>query len=187
MRFVALALLLSAATASAQDTSFSRLHLRVQAMRLPVTGHIADDWKAGTGARLEAGSNVGRGELALGLGHVSFDPTTGKPPFSMTFFSLAWTALAFQSPRVGLDAGARLSDVFMDIDDPAQVIGLRHEEDVMISVVGRGRVVIGRGFSAFAEGTYGSFMLSTRTPIASIGVGLGRDMTMPQWLSHVLR
>jgi hypothetical protein len=187
MRLAAILVVLAATTLSAQDTSFARLHLRAGATRLPVTGHIADDWHAGTGAQVEAGSNVGRGELALGLGHTGFDPTTGKPPFSATFFSLAWTGVVFQSPRIGVDAGARLSDVFMNIDDPAQVIGLRHEEDVMISVVGRGRLAIGRGFDAFAEAAYGSVMLSTRTPVASISLGLGRNTGMPHWLREFLR
>src|SRR4051812_2843209 len=187
MRVLSLVLVVSATSLAAQDTSFSRLHVRAGAMRLPVTGHIADDWQAGTGAQVEAGSNVGRGELALGLGRMGFESTTGKPAFSTMFFSLAWTGGLLRSQRMGVNVGVRLSDVFMNFNDLAQVIALRHEEEMMISAVGRGRVAIGRGFNAFAEATYGSFMLSTRTPVASVAVGIGREGAMPGWLRDFLR
>jgi len=187
MKLVAAVLLFTATVVSAQDTSFSRLHLRAGAMRLPVTGHIGDDWRPGTGAQAEAASNVGPGELALGFGRIGWEPTSGKPSFSTMFFSLAWTADVVRSSRAGMSVGARLSDVFMNFNDVAQVIGLRHEEEMMISAVGRGHLSIGRGFDAFAEATYGSFRLSTKTPLASVTLGVGRDMAMPGWLRGILR
>ena len=83
--------------------------------------------------------------------------------------------------------GARLTDVRMDFDDPSMVAGLRTEEEVMLSVVGRMRVSLGRGFSAFAEGSYGRLMLSTRTPIATAAVGMEHGLPMPGWLAGILR
>ena len=180
-------ILLFAATVRAQDTSFSRLAVRASVFRAPVTGHLADDWKPGTGAQIEVASNVSRSNIALAIGHVGFDPTTGKPPFTGTFVSLGWTAPLVRRPVASIEAGARLTDVRMHFDDPAFVAGLRTEEEVMLSVVTRGSVRLGRGFSALAEASYGVLMLSTRTPMAMVAVGVARETAMPAWLIGILR
>src|SRR3954470_19466377 len=84
-------LVLIATTAHAQDSSFSVLRLRAGLLRNPIAGHIAEDWSAGTGIRGEAATNVGRTELSLGLSHLGYDPTSGKPSYTATMFSLAVT------------------------------------------------------------------------------------------------
>ncbi len=180
-------LLLVTATASAQDSSFSRLRVRASALRLPVTGHIGDDWRATTGFQADVASNVGAGELALSAARVRFDPISATPAFTGTMFSLAWTRPLFTRRRGTVDLGARLSDMRMDFDDPAIVGGLRTEEEVLISGVGRGRVALGRGFSGFLEGSYGLFLLSTQTPVATLAAGLEHGVPMPDWLRNILR
>ena len=187
MRHALLLMLVVTASAGAQDSSFSHLRLRGSMLRLPVTGHVGDDWRAKTGFQLDIGSNVGTGELSLAAGHVGFAPIAAKPAFTETFFSLAWTRPVVSGSRASLDAGARLSDVRMDFDDPSIVGGLRTEEEVLVSALGRGRVTIGRGFSGFLEASYGLFMLSTRTPTATIAAGVEHGLPMPGWLSRILR
>ena len=153
---------------------------------MPVSGHIEEDWRAGTGAQVELASNVGANEIAFGIGHVGFDPLTGRPAFAETLIGLSWMHPVIRG-AAGLDVGARLTDVRMDFDDPALVGGLRNEEEQLISVVGRGRARLGRGFSAFAEGSAGVLMLSTRTPVVTIAVGLEHGNAMPRWLQGFLR
>jgi hypothetical protein len=183
----ALLMLMLATTAAAQDSSFSRLRLRAAAFRLPIIRHIADDWSAGTGAHAEIASNVSRSDIGLAVSRIAFEPTTGHPPFTETFVSLGWTMPVARRGRAGIDAGARLTDVRMSFDDPAFVEGLRHEEEVLVSGLVRGRAAVGRGFGAFVEGSFGVQMLSTRTPMAMIAFGIERDGAMPGWLRGVLR
>jgi hypothetical protein len=187
MKRVLVMLVAAATTATAQDSSFSQLRLRGAALRLPVIGHIGDDWRASTGIQVEVGSNVGVGELALAVGHVAFNPVNAKPPFTETFFSLGWTRPIASRSRGSIDLGARLTDVRMDFDDPSMVGGLRTEEEVLISALGRGHLTLGRGFSGFAEASYGLFMLSTRTPTAAIAIGIEHGLPMPDWLRGILR
>jgi hypothetical protein len=179
--------LLFAATAGAQDSSFSRISFRASALRLPVTGYVSDDWKAGMGAQVEVASNVSSSEIALAVGHVGFDPKTAKPPFTETFFSLAWTAPVLCRGASRLHAGVRLTDVRMNFDDPAFIRPLRVEEETMLSAVARGSFGLGRGFSAVAEASFGFMMLSTRTPMGIVALGIQRDAAMPGWLRGILR
>jgi hypothetical protein len=180
-------LVLLGATARAQDSSFCSLRLRASAVRVPVIGHIGDDWRARTGAQLEIGSNVGAGELSLAAARIAFEPTTGQPPFTETIFSLSWLRPVAFAGRGELAVGGRLSDVRMDFDDPALVAGLRTEEEVLLSLVARGRLGVGRGFSAFVETAAGALMLSTRTPTVSVAVGLEHGIPSPNWLRDFLR
>ena len=180
-------LVLVAGTAVAQDSSFSRLRIRGSVVRLPVIGHIGDDWRAQTGAQLEIGSNVGNGELSLAAARIAFEPTTGKPRFTETVFSLSWLRPVAATPRGELAVGGRLSDVRMDFDDPALVAGLRTEEEVLLAVVARGRLSVGRGFGAFLEMAAGALMLSTRTPTVSVAAGLEHGLSSPSWLRDFLR
>ena len=184
---VMMMVVMAVSSAAAQDSSFTHLRVRGSVLRLPVIGHIGDGWRSQTGFQLDIGSNVGSGELSLGVGHVGFEPIATQPAFTETIFSLAWTRPFVGGSRGSLAGGARLSDVRMDFDDPSMVGGLRTEEEVLISAVGRGRVTLGRGFSGFAEASYGIFMLSTRTPTAMIAVGLERGLPMPAWLGGILR
>ena len=187
MRCLAILLLFGATSAAAQDSSFTRLQLRGSALRVPVVGHIADDWSPKTGAQVELASNVGRGEIALAVGRIGFDALNGKPPFKETLISLGWTGAVLQRGSFDLHAGARLTDVRMHFDDPAMVAGLRNEEEQLISALARGRLAIGRKFSAFAETSYGMLMTSTRSPTLSVAVGIERDGVMPRWLRDFLR
>jgi hypothetical protein len=187
MRRALILLVLATTTAAAQDTSFNRLYLRGSVVRLPIIGHIGDDWRAQTGAQLEIGSNVGSGELSLSVARIAFVPTTGKPAFTETIFSLAWLRPVLSAPRGDLSVGGRLSDVRMDFDDPTLVEGLRTEEEVLLSVVARGRLGVARGFSAFVETAGGVFMLSTRTPTVSVAVGIEHGISSPKWLRDLLR
>jgi hypothetical protein len=187
MKRLALLFLLGATAAAAQDSSFSTIRVRASLLRLPVVGHIGDDWRAKTGAQVDLASDVGAGELALGVGHVGFEPTTGHPAFTETLISLAWTRSILEHRALGLQAGARLTDVRMDFDDPALVAGLQTEEEQLISSLVRGRLSLGHRFSGFAEATYGVFMTSTRTATATVAVGIQRDGTMPGWLRGFLR
>ena len=180
-------LLLSAGAASAQDSSFAMIWLRGSVIRNPVSGHIADDWRAKTGLQLEAGSNVGRGELALAVGHIGYDATTGKPPFTGTLFSLGWTKPVMGWHRVRIDLGARLTDLRMDFDDPSLVGGLRTEEEVVVGGLARATVPLGDRFGAYAEASYGVLMLSTNTPMLFAAVGIERSVTTPGWLRGFLR
>jgi hypothetical protein len=187
MKFVCWLLLLAAATASAQDSSFTQLLVRGSVLRMPSTGHIGDYWRPGTGGQVEIASNVGAGELGLAVARVAFDPKATTPAFTETIFSLAWTRSLVSGSRASFAAGARLSDVRMDFDDASIVGGLRTEEEVLLSAVGRGRVVLGRGFSGFLEGSWGLFMLSTRTPTATVAAGVEHGLPMPAWLRTILR
>lgn len=187
MKRVVILLVLAAASASAQDSSFSVIRVRAGLLRLPVIGEIRNDWSAGTGGQVGIASNVGASEIGLTVGHIGFDATTGKPPFTETMFSLAWTRPLIQRASIGFDAGARLTDVRMDFDDPSLVGGLRTEEEQLLSALARGRLSLGRKFSGFVEATYGVLMTSTRTPTVSLIVGIQRDGAMPGWLRDFLR
>jgi hypothetical protein len=187
MRRMVLLAMLVAASASAQDSSFTAFRVRGSMLRLPVIGHISDDWRAKTGAQLDLASNVGASEIAVSVGRVGFDPISGKPPFTGTLISLAWTRAIVQHRALGFEAGIRLTDVRMDFDDPAMVAGLRTEEEQLLSGVARGRIMVGRGYSGFVETSYGALMTSTRTPAVTFGVGLQRDGSMPGWLRDLLR
>jgi hypothetical protein len=187
MNRLALLLMFIASSLSAQDSSFSVLRLRGAALRLPLVGYIADDWKPGTGFQVDVASNLGSSEIALSVGRIRFDPTTGKPPFTETLISLGWAWPILRSGRLGFDAGARLTDVRMNFDDPAMVAGLRHEEEQLISALGRARLSLGAGLSGFVETAYGVLMTSTRTPMTTLAVGVMRDSRMPGWLRDFLR
>jgi hypothetical protein len=101
--------------------------------------------------------------------------------------SLGWARPILRSGRLTFDAGARLTDVRMNFDDPAMVAGLRNEEEQLISALGRARLSLGAGFSGFVETTYGVLMTSTRSPTSTLAVGLMRDGRMPGWLRDFLR
>ena len=187
MRLAVVAGLLVATTAAAQDSSFTTLELRGAALRLPTVGHIGDDWRPKTGAQVELASNVGRGEIALAIGRVEFDPSTGRPPFKETLISLGWTYPVIRRAAVEVSGGARLTDVRFHFDDPSMVAGLRNEEEQMISALARGRVIVSRRISAFVESSYGTLLTSTRSPTVSVAAGVQADATMPRWLREFLR
>jgi hypothetical protein len=187
MRRLAFVLVFIGSSASAQDSSFSALRVRGAALRLPLVGHIADDWKPGTGFQVDLASNLGSSEIALSVGRIRFDPTTGRPPFTETLISLGWTRPILRSGRLAFDAGARLTDVRMNFDDPAMVAGLRNEEEQLISALGRARLSLGAGFSGFVETTYGVLMTSTRSLTSTLAIGVMRDGRMPVWLRDFLR
>ena len=187
MRLVALLLIVAFAGASAQDSSFTRLKVRGSLFRNPVIGRIGDDWHGGTGAQLELATNVGPGDLGVAVGHIGYSPTTGQPAFTGTLITLAWITPVVTARRGDVSAGARLTDLRMDFDDPALIGGLRTEEEVMLGVIARGRLSLGRRFSAFVDGSYGVLMLETRTPVVLIHAGVERDMRMPDWLRGILR
>lgn len=187
MRLALLFLVSAVATAAAQDSSFSQLRLRGSVLRNPVIGQISDDWSAKTGAQVEIAANVARGELGLAVGYLGYDATTGKPPFTATLFTLAWMVPVTRVAGVELSAGARLTDLKMEFDDPSIVEGLRTEEEVMLGAIGRARLPLGRKFSAFIDGSYGVLMLHTKTPVALIHAGIERTMRNPGWLRDILR
>ena len=187
MRRAALLLLFASASAAAQDSSFTALRVRASVLRLPAVGAIRDDWRPKTGAQVDIASNVGRNEIGLAVGHVGFEPITGKPAFTETMFSLGWTRPILAARGVALSVGARLTDVRMDFDDPALVGGLRTEEEQLLAAMARGRLLLGRGYSGFAEGSYGVLMTSTRTPTVTLAIGVERDGAMPRWLRDFLR
>jgi hypothetical protein len=187
MRLVAVLLIIGATSASAQDSSFSVLRLRAGLLRLPVTGDIRPDWRPRTGGQLDVASNVGASEISLAASHLAFESTTGKPPFTETMFSLAWTRPVVRRGSFGVAAGARLTDVRMDFDDPSLVGGLRTEEEQLISALGRAGFTLGGNYSGFVETTYGVLMTSTRTPTATCVVGVERAGAMPRWLRDFLR
>ena len=187
MRRLALLLLLTASSAFAQDSSFSAIRLRGAVLRLPVVGHIADDWKPGTGAQIDVASNLGSSEISLSVGRIQFDPTTGRPPFTETLISLTWARPVLRAGGLAFDAGARLTDVRLDFDDPGMVTGLRNEEEQLISALGRARTSLGAGYSGFVETTYGVLMTSTRSPTMTVAVGLMWGGRMPKWLRDFLQ
>lgn len=187
MKLTFVFLVAATASASAQDSSFAELRLRGSLFRNPVVGQVSDDWRAKTGAQLELATNVGRGELGLAVGHLAYTPTTGKPAFTGTLFTLAWLMPVARVSRVELDAGVRLTDLRMDFDDPSLVWGLRTEEEVMLGVIGRARFPVGRRFSVFVDGSYGLLMLNTKTPMVLIHGGMERTMRTPDWLRDILR
>lgn len=187
MKVLMVMMVAACAVANAQDTSFSRLTLRGSVFRNPVSGHIGSDWSAKTGAQLAAATNVGRGGLELAVGHIGYRPTTGKPPFTGTMFTLAWTTPELIVSRMALSGGVRLTDLRMDFDDPSLVGGLRTEEEVMTGVLGRARIPLGRGFAAFVDGSWDLLMLSTKTPMVFVHAGVERTMRMPGFLQGILR
>jgi hypothetical protein len=187
MRLAALFLITAAAACAAQDSSFSELRVRASVLRNPVIGHVGDDWHAGTGGQIELGTNVGRGDLGLAVGHIGYTATSGRPPFTGTLFTLAWMTPVVSRERLELTAGARLTDFRMDFDDPSLVGGLRTEEEVMLGMVSRARLILGRRFSVFVEGSYGVLMLETKTRMVLLNAGVERDLRMPDWLRGILR
>ena len=182
-----LMLFLVGGPAYGQDSSFSVLRLRGGLLRLPEIGHIGEDWTAATGAQVDVATNAGRSEVALGVGRIGFDPTTGKPRFKETLISLSWSLPVVSRSTFGLVGGARLTDIRMDFDDLSVVGGLRNEEEQLISALARFRMSLAWRFSGFVETSYGVLMTSTRTPTMSLVVGLQRDGTMPNWLRQFLR
>lgn len=187
MKVLAVLMLAALAAANAQDSSFSRLTLRGSVFKNPVAGHITDDWSPKTGAQLGAATNVGRSALELAVAHVGYRPTTGKPPFTATMFTLAWTSPEVALTRATLSGGVQLTDLRMDFDDPSLVGGLRTEEEVLAAVVGRVRLPLGRGFAAFVDGSWGMLMLSTKTPMVFVHAGVEQTMRMPGFLQTILR
>lgn len=187
MRLTLMLVLSAMATASAQDSSFSQLRLRGSVFRNPVIGHLADDWRAKTGGQVEIAANVARGELGLAVGHIGYVPTTGKPSFTGTLVTLAWMMPVVRAARIELSAGARLTDLRMDFDDPSLVGGLRTEEEVMLGAIGRARLPIGHRFSAFVDGSYGVLMLDTKTPMVLVHAGIERTARTPGWLRGILQ
>lgn len=187
MRLAVLFLVSALATGSAQDTSFSQLRLRGSVLRNPVIGQIRDDWKPRTGGQFEIAANVGWGDLGLAVGYLGYDATTGKPPFTATLFTLAWTAPAVRVAGAELSAGVRLTDLKMEFDDPSIVEGLRTEEEILLGAIARARVPLGRTYSAFIDGSYGVLMLHTKTPVVLVHAGIERTLRTPDWLRDILR
>ncbi len=178
---------LLAATAGAQDSSYSALRLRAAVVRNPIAGHITDDWNPGTGVSGEAATNVGKAELSLGFSHLGYDPKTGKPPYKATMFSLTATRQVIARSRVSVDGGGRLTDYRMDFDDPTVGQGLETEEEVMLSAVGRGRLRVRRPWTLFGDVSYGVLMLGTKTHTVFVNAGVEYDGRMPDWLRNFLR
>lgn len=176
-----------ASTASAQDSSFTRMQVRGSLLRNPVSGHIADDWESRTGAQVDIGVNVGRGELAATVAHLGFEPLSGKPPFTGTLVSLGWTTPLLRAGRLTLEGGPRLTDLRMDFDDPSLVVGLRTEEEVMLGVVARARMPFRGRYGLFVEGSYGALILSTKTPMAFLNAGVAASFRTPGWIRGILR
>lgn len=187
MKVLSLMMIAAFVAAGAQDSSFSRLALRGSVFRNPVAGHIASDWSAKTGVQIAAATNVGRGGLELAVGHIGYRPTTGKPPFTGTMFTLAWTTPEVAVSRMTLSGGVRLTDLRMDFDDPSLVGGLRTEEEVMTGLLGRARIPLGWGFAGFVDGSWDLLMLSTKTPMVFVHAGVERTMRMPGFLQTILR
>jgi hypothetical protein len=188
MRIVVAGLLCVLATAApAQDSAFSELRFRGSVLRNPASGRIADDWRGKTGLQFAIASNVGGGEIGLSAGHLGYTPTSGKPPFTGTFFSLEWTRQLLGSRRLAIEAGPRLTDLRMDFDDPALVGGLRTEEEVIVGATARARYrVAGRTFLV-ADASLGALMLSTKTPMLLVSIGVGQSAATPRWLREFLR
>ena len=187
MRPMAVILLCIAARAGAQDSTYSELRFRLSAFRNPLAGHITDDWRAGTGIQAEIATPLASGEFAMAMGHVGYASTTGKPNYTGTLFTLAWTAPVATVSRLQLSGGIRLTDYRMDFDDPTIVVGLRTEEEVMLGVIGRARLGLGRRLALFADASYGVLMLGTRTPMVLVHVGVQRAVTTPEWIRSILR
>ena len=187
MKWASLFMLCVATRAGAQDSTYSELRFRLSAFRNPVAGHITDDWKPGTGAQVEVATPIAQGELSLAVGHVGYTATTGRPDFTGTLFTLAWTTRVAHIARLQMSGGVRLTDFRMDFDDPSLVVGLRTEEEVMLGLIGRGRIVIGRRFALFGDGSVGVLMLGTRTPMVLIHAGVERAVSTPGWLRGILR
>jgi hypothetical protein len=180
-------LVLVASVASAQDSSFAALGFRGGLLRNPVAGHIADDWSPGTGVSGEAATNVGKAELSLGFSHLGYDPITGKPPYKATMFSLTAARSVIGRSRGTVSAGVRLTDYRMDFDDPLVGAGLKTEEEVMLSAVGRGSVQVRGPWKLFADASYGILMLGTKTHMVFISAGAEYDTRMPGWLRDFLK
>lgn len=180
-------LVLAVASASAQDSSFSRLHLRASGFSMPVTGHIADHWRPGLGGQLELATNVGRTDLAISLGRISFDPIAENPPFTEMLIAVGWTVRVLDGNRFAADAGVRLADVRFEFDDPAIVEGLQNEREKLASALGRAHLAVTRSYGVFAEASYGVLMLSTKTPVVVVAVGVERRGATPGWLIRLLK
>lgn len=187
MKYAALLLLCFATRLGAQDTSYSELRFRLSLFRNPIAGPITEDWRPGTGAQFEVATPIAFGELGLAAGHASYTPTTGKPAYSATLFTLAWMAPSRAISRATLSAGVRLTDYRMDFDDPSLVGGLRTEEEVLLGVIVRIEVPLGRRFAVFSDGSYGVLMLGTHTPMALVHLGVERAVTTPTWIRDILR
>jgi hypothetical protein len=188
MNRLGLLLVLSiASTAGAQDSAFTKLRVRVSALRNPETGHLSEDWRAKTGAEVEAATNVGRSELGLRFGHIGYTPLTGQPPYTATLFTLAWSVPVVTHSRAGVNAIARLTDYRMDFDDPSMVDGLRTEEEVMLAAAARVSGRVYQRWSIFAEASYGVLFLSTKTPMATMNAGVARELETPGWLRKLLQ
>lgn len=188
MRILASVLLVCVTSAAmAQDSSFSRLRIRGSLFRNPVSGHISDDWNARTGIQAEVATNIGRSELGLSVGHLAYSPITGKPPFTGTIFTLAWTTPVVRAARTEVSAGILMADLRMDFDDPSLVGGLNTEEEVIIGILGRGRFAFNERVAVFVDGSYGQLMLSTKTPMVLIHAGGEVSLRAPDWLRAVLR
>jgi hypothetical protein len=179
-------IVLLAATAHAQDSSYSALRLRAALLRNPVAGHITDDWTPGTGFSGEAATNVGAAELSLGFLHLGYDPTTAKPPYKATMFSLTATRPVSAFSLISADVGARLTDYRMDFDDPTVGEGLKTEEEVMLSAVARGRFRVRRRWTVFGDVSYGVLMLGTKTQTVFVSGGAEYNARMPAWLRNFL-
>jgi hypothetical protein len=187
MNRVILFLAFIASAARAQDSAYSELRVRLSVFRNPVAGEIVNDWHPGTGGQIEVGTPLPRGELHAAVGHLAYTPTTGKPPYTATLFTIGWMAPKVAMARLSLAGGARLTDYRMDFDDPSLVGGLRTEEEVLLSGIGRASVPLGRRFAVFADVTYGVLMLGRRTPMLLVHGGVERVFTTPEWVRALLR
>jgi hypothetical protein len=186
VKLVAL-LVFIASVAAAQDSSYSTLRVRAGLVRNPMAGHIADDWSPGTGVRGDVATNLGKAELSLGFSHLGYAAKTGKPPYKATMFSLGATRPVFERARIAIAAGAQLTDYRMDFNDPLVGQGLKTEEEVMLSAVGRGVLQVRGPWRLFADASYGILMLGTKTHMVFLSAGAEYDARMPGWLRDFLR
>jgi hypothetical protein len=187
MKWASIVVLCAASRAFAQDTAYSVLNVRLSAFRNPVAGAIRDDWRPGTGVQAEIGTPFAGGEMGLALGHLGYTPTSGKPAYKATLFTLSWLSAPLRVSRIRLSGGFRLTDYRMDFDDPALVAGLRTEEEVMPGAIARVTVPVARRFTVFADASYGLLMLGTRTPMLLVHLGAERGFSTPDWVRGILR
>jgi hypothetical protein len=187
MRAAILLLVIAAASGAQQTAPYSELRLRIGAVSNTSAGAIGDDWTAKTGFAFDVATPLSEGDLGLGLAHVGYTSSTGKPAYDATIFSLSWLSTEVGRGMARVSAGVRLSDYRMDFNDPSLVGGLRTEEEVMPAVLARGRLVLTSRWSLVADGSYGLLMLGHRTPMTFVSAGGQATVGTPGWLRDFLR
>jgi len=174
-------------SAAQQPAAYSELRFRAGVVSNTSAGAIADDWNAKTGFGVDVATPLSQGEVGLGLSHVAYASTTGKPAYDATIFSLSWLSSEAGVGIARISGGVRLSDYRMDFNDPTLVGGLRTEEEVMPAVVARGRLVLTPRWSLVADGSYGRLMLGHHTPMTFVSLSGQASVGSPGWLRDFLR